>query len=80
MSGMGNSILASIDGFRTSAGPIVDVRTPSEFVQGHWPDAVNIPLFTDDQRHQVGLTYKQQGRLAAIELGLQLCGPDRQVL
>ena len=75
MSGMGNSILASIDGFRTSAGPIVDVRTPSEFVQGHWPGAVNIPLFTDDQRHQVGLTYKQQGRLAAIELGLQLCGP-----
>ena len=75
MSGMGNSILTSIECFRTTAGAIVDVRTPSEFVQGHWPGAVNVPLFTDDQRHQVGLTYKQQGRLDAITLGLQLCGP-----
>ena len=75
MSGMGNSILTGIDEFRTAAGPVVDVRTPSEFMQGHWPGAVNVPLFTDDQRHQVGLTYKQQGRLDAIKLGLQLCGP-----
>ena len=75
MSGMGNSIVTGLECFRTSAGTIVDVRTPSEFAQGHWPGAVNIPLFTDDQRHQVGLTYKQQGRLDAIELGLKLCGP-----
>ena len=75
MSGMGNSILTGIDEFRRATGPVVDVRTPSEFMQGHWPGAVNVPLFTDDQRHQVGLTYKQQGRLEAIKLGLQLCGP-----
>lgn len=76
MSGMGNNIVTGLDGFRTAAGAIVDVRTPSEFIQGHWPGAVNIPLFTDDQRHQVGLAYKQQGRLEAIELGLKLCGPN----
>ena len=76
MSGMGNSTVTGLNSFRMAKGAIVDVRTPSEFAQGHWPGAVNIPLFTDDQRHQVGLTYKQQGRLEAIELGLQLCGPS----
>ena len=76
MSGMGNSTVTGLQSFRMAKGAIVDVRTPSEFVQGHWPGALNIPLFTDAQRHQVGLTYKQQGRLEAIELGLKLCGPS----
>ena len=76
MSGMGNSIVTGLNSFRTAQGTIVDVRTPSEFAQGHWPGAVNIPLFTDEQRHLVGLNYKQEGRLAAIQLGLKLCGPS----
>ena len=66
---------ASLESFREAAGPLVDVRTPGEFKQGHWPGAVNIPLFTDQQRHDVGLTYKQEGRHAAIQLGLALSGP-----
>ena len=76
MSGMGNDIVTGLSSFRKAKGTVVDVRTPSEFAQGHWPGAVNIPLFTDDQRHQVGLNYKQEGRLAAIQLGLKLCGPS----
>ena len=75
MSGMGNSTLTGLESFRTAKGTIVDVRTASEYAQGHWPGAVNIPLFTDEQRHQVGLNYKQEGRLKAIQLGLKLCGP-----
>ena len=75
MSGMGITTAASVETFRAAAGPLVDVRTPQEFRQGHWPGAINIPLFTDEQRHDVGLTYKQQGRHAAIQLGLTLCGP-----
>ncbi|WP_114993017.1 tRNA 2-selenouridine(34) synthase MnmH [Synechococcus sp. UW179A] len=80
MSGMGNSIVTGLNCFRTAKGTIVDVRTPSEFAQGHWPGAVNIPLFSDEQRHQVGLAYKQQGRLNAIQLGLRLCGPSLEDL
>ena len=75
MSGMGITTAASVETFRAAAGPLVDVRTPQEFRQGHWPGAINIPLFTDEQRHDVGLTYKKQGRHAAIQLGLALCGP-----
>ena len=62
--------------FRAAAGPIVDVRSPSEFAQGHWPGSVNIPLFNDDQRAEVGLTYKEEGRLAATQLGLAAIGPQ----
>lgn len=54
---------------------IVDVRAPIEFQKGHIPGAVNVPLLDDEQRHQVGLCYRQQGREAAILLGLELVGP-----
>jgi tRNA 2-selenouridine synthase len=55
--------------------PVVDVRTPLEFEQGHFPDAFNIPIFTNEERVIVGTTYKQQGRQPAILLGFELTGP-----
>ena len=55
--------------------PVVDVRTPAEFSKGHIPGAVNIPLFTDEQRVVVGTTYKQKGQLEAILRGLDYIGP-----
>ncbi len=55
--------------------PIVDVRAPVEFSKGHIPGALNVPLLTNDDRHQVGLCYRQQGQKAAVQLGLQLVGP-----
>lgn len=54
---------------------VVDVRTPLEFQQGHMPGALNIPIFTNEERVIVGTTYKQQGRQAAILLGFELTGP-----
>lgn len=54
--------------------PVADVRTPAEFEQGHIPGAYNIPLFTNEERVQVGITYKQQGREDAILLGFDLTG------
>ncbi|HMH24860.1 MAG TPA: tRNA 2-selenouridine(34) synthase MnmH [Puia sp.] len=54
--------------------PVVDVRTPAEFIQGHMPGAFNLPLFTDEERVQVGTTYKQAGKEAAILLGFDLTG------
>ncbi|HXU26088.1 MAG TPA: rhodanese-like domain-containing protein, partial [Bacteroidia bacterium] len=29
---------------------IIDVRTPKEFEQGHIPGAINIPLFSNEER------------------------------
>jgi len=55
--------------------PVADVRTPAEFERGHIPGAFNLPLFSNEERVQVGTTYKQQSREAAILLGFDLAGP-----
>ncbi|GAB4198149.1 MAG: tRNA 2-selenouridine(34) synthase MnmH [Thermoflexibacter sp.] len=54
--------------------PVIDVRSPKEFVQGHIPTAVNIPIFTNEERAVVGTLYKQKGRQEAIIKGLEIVG------
>lgn len=56
--------------------PLLDVRSPGEFARGAFPEAVNLPLLTDDERHQVGIRYKQAGGEAALELGHELVSGD----
>ncbi len=51
---------------------LIDVRAPVEFRQGALPGAVNLPLMDDDERHRIGIEYKQAGQDAAIALGEQL--------
>ncbi len=51
--------------------PMLDVRAPIEFQQGAFPKAENMPLMDDEDRHEVGIRYKQQGQDAAMELGHQ---------
>ena len=51
---------------------MIDVRAPVEFVSGALPSATNLPLMNDDERHQVGIRYKNNGQQSAIELGHQL--------
>ena len=75
MSGMVDVLSLSVQELRSQAGPLVDVRSPAEFAKGHWPGAVNIPLFSDDERAAVGTAYKQRGRLPAVHLGLSITGP-----
>lgn len=55
--------------------PIVDVRSPKEYQLAHIPGAINIPLFSDEERALVGTTYKHEGREKAITQGLELVGP-----
>ncbi len=53
---------------------VLDVRSPSEFEQGHIPGAVSFPLFTNEERALVGTLYKQKGKNIAIEKGLEIAG------
>ena len=62
--------------FRKLTNPIVDVRSPSEFCQGHWPGAINIPLFSDIERETIGRSYKKESRLKAILNGLKVTIPN----
>ncbi len=55
--------------------PVVDVRTPAEFEQGHIPGAYNIPLFSNEERVKVGTAYTKISKEAAILLGFELTGP-----
>ena len=52
--------------------PLLDVRAAVEFARGAVPGAVNLPLLTDAERAEVGRTYKNRGREAAIAIGERL--------
>lgn len=58
--------------------PLIDVRSPGEFAQGHIPQAVNIPLFSDEERAAVGTVYKKQSKEAAVVLGYEYVNPKLQ--
>lgn len=55
--------------------PILDVRSPSEFSEGHIPGAINLPLFDDSERKIVGTLYKNSGKEASVLSGLEFVGP-----
>ncbi len=71
---------SGVEAFLTMRGPVVDVRSPAEFAQGHIPGAINLPLFSDAERAEVGTAYKRQGRQQAVSLGLRLVGPRLEQL
>src|SRR6056297_1273296 len=57
---------------------LIDVRAPVEFAQGALPGAVNLPLMDDEERHLVGIEYKEGGQDAAIALGERLVNGGRK--
>ncbi|THF79507.1 tRNA 2-selenouridine(34) synthase MnmH [Cohnella fermenti] len=50
----------------------IDVRSPGEFAEATIPDSVNVPLFDNEERAEVGTLYKQVGVQAAKERGLEI--------
>lgn len=56
--------------------PLADVRSPSEYGYGHIPGAVNIPLFDDSQRAEVGTVFKKEGSTPAVLRGIELAAPE----
>jgi tRNA 2-selenouridine synthase len=68
------------DFLTTAAGPILDVRAPAEYAQGHIPGALSLPLFTDEERARIGTMYKQVSPDKAVLLGLDFFGPKLRTL
>ncbi len=54
---------------------IIDVRSPIEYQRGHIISAINIPLFEDAERAEVGTLYKMQGKDTAVTRGLEIVSP-----
>ena len=57
---------------------LIDVRSPIEYDKGHIPGAINLPLFTDDERAEIGTIYKKKGQEKAIDKGLGIAGSKMQ--
>lgn len=55
--------------------PIIDVRTPKEFEEGHITGAYNVPIFSNKERVIIGTLYKKSGKEIAVMHGLKLVGP-----
>ncbi|GAB4075137.1 tRNA 2-selenouridine(34) synthase MnmH [Barrientosiimonas marina] len=51
---------------------IIDVRSPSEYNETTIPGSINIPVFTDEERAEVGTLYTQESKEAAKERGLEI--------
>lgn len=48
---------------------IIDVRAPAEFAEDHLPGAINLPVLSDAQRHEVGTIYTRQSPFLARKVG-----------
>jgi len=51
---------------------VIDVRSPAEFADDHIPGAVNMPVFSNEERAEIGTIYKQQSPFQARRAGAAL--------
>lgn len=66
----------SVDEFLKKTGSVaIDVRSPIEFAEGSIPKAKNLPLFTNEERQEIGTIYKQEGSEAAKWKAMQVVAP-----
>lgn len=66
------SIEELMDRQKNGSISIIDVRSPSEFEEATIPGSLNIPLFNDEERAEIGTLYKQVSEDAAKERGLEI--------
>lgn len=55
--------------------PVIDVRSPGEYSHARIPGAVSIPIFDNEERAEVGTLYTVNGKLKAVQRGLEIVGP-----
>ncbi|TDX53152.1 tRNA 2-selenouridine(34) synthase MnmH [Orenia marismortui] len=53
----------------------IDVRTPKEFAESTIPDAINIPIFTNQEHSKIGTIYTQKSPAEARLLAVDLVSP-----
>ena len=48
---------------------VIDVRSPAEFNEDHLPDAINLPVLSNEERAEVGTIYTRESRFRARRIG-----------
>ena len=69
---MGAPIIETSEWNPSDYDMVIDVRSPSEFLDDHIPGAVNMPVLSDIERADVGTIYKQQSSFIARKTGAAL--------
>ena len=73
--------LTPADYFALPRRPVLlDVRSPAEYAAGHIEGAINLPLFSDAERAEVGTRYKRVSADDALLRGLDIVGPKLRAL
>jgi len=67
--------LAAALAYRHQQALLVDVRSPAEYSEASIPGAINVPLFSNEERAEIGTLYKQQGKMTARRRGVIIAAP-----
>jgi tRNA 2-selenouridine synthase len=59
---------------------LIDVRSPKEFFNATIPGAVNIPLFTDEQREIIGTVYVRESIEKAKKIGVEAASKNLPII
>lgn len=51
---------------------VIDVRSPAEYAEDHFPGAINLPVLDNEERARVGTIYVQESPFLARKLGAAL--------
>ncbi len=54
---------------------LFDLRSPIEFSNSHIPGAINLPLFSDEERSIIGTLYKNNGEASARWKSMEIVSP-----
>ena len=52
--------------------PLLDVRAEVEFEKGNFLNSTNLPILNNEERHIIGICYKEKGNEEATKLGYEL--------
>ncbi|HPS56717.1 MAG TPA: tRNA 2-selenouridine(34) synthase MnmH [Spirochaetota bacterium] len=52
----------------------IDVRSPAEYAEDHIPGAINLPIFDNEERREIGTLYKMVSREDAVKRGTEIGG------
>lgn len=52
--------------------PLIDVRAPIEYEKGSFLNSFNSPILNNEERHIIGICYKEKGNEEATKLGYKL--------
>ena len=59
--------------------PSIDLRSPKEYLKGTIPNSVNLPILNDAEFHEIGKTFRSNGRKAAIDAGYELISGEKKI-